>query len=736
MPHRGSILKVLFILISHTALAQTPSDTVIQADFPKEIIILPLLGKFDKLPDYKGTYNFSGKKSEVIKLDQSPLPLAAKYGRQIFAKVPGLFVYDMDGTGNQVNISTRGLDAHRGWEFNIRKDGVITNSDMYGYPASHYNIPMEAVERIELVRGTGSLQYGAQFGGMINYVNKAPDVNYPFSTEIYTSVGSFGLRSYHVNASGKAGKFRYFFWVNQKESDGYRSNSSSNFDAQNLSLFYDVNQKVKLKLELTRSYYLTKVPGALTDSLFAINPTTSTRSRNYYSPEIFVPSFKLNWKLGHYSDVEFISSAVLGSRNSVLFDRPANVPDTISSVTGDYVNRQVDIDTFNSFTNEFRYLLQFSLWGCQSTTAAGVQYMNNDLNRRQLGRGTAGSDYDLSLVQPGWGRDIHYKTQNIAAYVEQGFNWKEKFSFNLAARYENGKSIFDGSTIYYNEEAFKNTITHQFPLFGVSFQYQLNYGMEFYGGASQAYRPVILKDIIPGSTLEVVDKDLEDAKGYNAELGFRGKRGVLSWDVSGFYLSYQNRLGSLAFTDEVGNLVIYRTNIGDSETKGVEMFFQYKKNIIRKFGVEVFTSSSFMESKYVDATIRNGFQNIDVSGNYVESTPRWMSRNGLKFYGDKWKFGLLYSYVDESFADALNTVTPTRNAAAGLVPSYGLWDINGEWQIIPEISISANISNVLDKSYFTKRPQLYPGPGVWPSDGRSFLLTLKFSLNTKTFKKS
>ena len=61
MPHRGSILKVLFILISHTALAQTPSDTVIQADFPKEIIILPLLGKFDKLPDYKGTYNFSGK---------------------------------------------------------------------------------------------------------------------------------------------------------------------------------------------------------------------------------------------------------------------------------------------------------------------------------------------------------------------------------------------------------------------------------------------------------------------------------------------------------------------------------------------------------------------------------------------------------------------------------------------------------------------------------------------------
>jgi len=38
---------------------------------------------------------------------------------------------------------------------------------MYGYPASHFGLPMEAVERIELVRGTGALQYGAQFGGML-----------------------------------------------------------------------------------------------------------------------------------------------------------------------------------------------------------------------------------------------------------------------------------------------------------------------------------------------------------------------------------------------------------------------------------------------------------------------------------------------------------------------------------------------------------------------------------------
>lgn len=54
----------------------------------------------------------------------------------MFAKVPGVFVYDMDGTGNQINIATRGLDPHRGWEFNIGRNDALTNSDISGYPAN------------------------------------------------------------------------------------------------------------------------------------------------------------------------------------------------------------------------------------------------------------------------------------------------------------------------------------------------------------------------------------------------------------------------------------------------------------------------------------------------------------------------------------------------------------------------------------------------------------------------
>ncbi|WP_216641566.1 hypothetical protein [Pedobacter ginsengisoli] len=133
-------MKQIYIIalttfLSSAALAQNISSE--EAKKLKEVNINSISKQRDikRLDSIAGTYIFLGKKSEVIELTNKDLGLAEKYGRQVFSKIPGIFVYDMDGTGNQTNISTRGLDPHRGWEFNIRKDGVLTNSDMYGYPA-------------------------------------------------------------------------------------------------------------------------------------------------------------------------------------------------------------------------------------------------------------------------------------------------------------------------------------------------------------------------------------------------------------------------------------------------------------------------------------------------------------------------------------------------------------------------------------------------------------------------
>ena len=700
-------------------------------DTPKVQVLVPVFIEavrtpqdIQRLEPVKGTYIYAGKKTEVIDLTQRAVTLTEKYGRQIFAKIPGVFVYDMDGTGNQMNISTRGLDPHRGWEFNIRKDGVLTNSDMFGYPASHYNMPMEAVERIELVRGTGSLQYGAQFGGMLNYISKRPDSTKAFAYENINTVGSYGLVSTFNSALGKIGKFRYSTWYNKKWITGYRENSDAQYDAEAVSLFYDASKNLTFKFEWTHSNYITHLPGPLTDSMFLADPQMSTRERNYYNPDIHVPSVSMYWQISPSTKLQFTSSAVIGWRNSVMFDKPATTPDTISSATGTYASRQVDIDMFNSYTNELRVLKSYNLMQHASTFTAGVQYMNNDLHRRQLGKGSTGSDFDLELAVPGWGRDLHFKTTHLAAFVENRWVITDKFSVNVGARMEMGESNMSGIITYYPDSTLPNTIKHSFPLFGASAQYDISPYTNIYAGFSQAYRPVIFKDIIPASIYEYADKDLKDAYGYNAEIGYRGKWKMLKWDITGFYLQYNNRLGTIAETDTAGTLIIRRTNIGDSRTAGLEFFLQGDFELGQKALLSVFTSTSYMDAQYTDATIRSGSENVSVTGNKVESVPEIISRNGFTIKYSDYSFSALYSYTAESFADALNTVEPNASGSIGLVPAYQLLDLNITWQASRMIKLQLNANNVLDEQYFTKRPQFYPGPGIWPSDGRTFSATV------------
>ncbi|MBK9993313.1 MAG: TonB-dependent receptor [Saprospiraceae bacterium] len=182
------------------------------------------------------------------------------------------------------------------------------------------------------------------------------------------------------------------------------------------------------------------MPGPLTDSMFYADPTQSTRSRNYFNPIINVPSITLKWKISPKSKMQFVSSALIGTRNSILFDKPATIQDSINRITLQYENRQVDVDRFNSYTQELRYLQQFNIGNFTNHIAGGLQLMTNDLHRTQLGKGSRNSDFDLNLVDPIWGRDLHFKTQNIAAFVENNFEVTKNFSINVGARFETGES--------------------------------------------------------------------------------------------------------------------------------------------------------------------------------------------------------------------------------------------------------------------------------------------------------
>ena len=687
------LLFICLVILYGASYSQGQKDTARSLQLSEvNIVGQEQRNQVTRLPAISGTYIFDGKKSEVISLKTLDANITDKTGRQIFAKVSGVFVYDMDGAGNQMNIATRGLDPHRGWEFNIRKDGVITNSDMYAYPASHYSVPLESVDRIELVRGTGSLQFGAQFGGMLNYVSKQADTSKKLGFESYNTIGSFNLLSSYNAINGKLGKWKYYAYFAKKSRDGYRKNEHTDYEAQGVQLCYELNANLTLRADWARSYYLYRIPGPLTDALFQTDPTQSTRSRNYFSPTINIPSLNIKWKLADKTDVEITSSALIGTRNSVQFDKPATVMDSIVFSTYQYSPRQVDIDEFNSYTNELRILQSYKLGKHASHLAFGIQLMNNNMRRRQQGRGTTGSDYDLSLTNTTWGRDVYLNTRNTALFAENSFKLSEKLSINAGGRYESGTSQMSGVLIYYPTDKIPLELNRNFVLLGTSFSYKENSHIEFYGGWSQTYRPMIFKDLIPTDAFEKVDPNIRDADGYNAEIGTRGSYKFLKWDITAFALQYNHRFGSILQSDSFGNFYTYRTNVGNSLTKGIEFYIQANWTLTKDLNMTIYTSTTYMEGKYTSGIIKSGITNFNIEGNEIESVPRVISRNGWTIQYKKLSLSTLLSYTSRSFADPLNTEVPSANGAVGIVPAYTLLDMNASYKVSNHLTIKSSLT--------------------------------------------
>jgi Fe(3+) dicitrate transport protein len=169
--------------------------------------------------------------------------------------------------------------------------------------------------------------------------------------------------------------------------------------------------------------------------------------------------------------------------------------------------------------------------------------------------------------------------------------------------------------------------------------------------------------------------------------------------------------------------------VGNSFTKGLEIFIQGDWLLAKGTSLSVFTSTALADARYKNAIVKSGNANINIEGNRVESAPSVITRNGLTLRIYKVSVSALYSYTAKTFADALNTVQPPKaTGAVGLVPAYGLLDINAAVRISKNLELKMTINNATNRQYFTKRPLFYPGPGIWSSDGRNGSITVAIRL--------
>ena len=687
-----------------------------------------------RLREVEGTAIFAAKKSEVIVPDKLVANLATNNARQIYARVPGLNIWENDGGGLQLSIGGRGLDPNRTTNFNVRQNGYDISADALGYPESYYTPPTEAVQRIQLVRGAASLQYGTQFGGLLNFELRAPVADRKVAVTSRQTVGSFGFFNSFNSVSGTVGKLSYYTFAQYKRADGWRPNS--HFDSKNFyaDVRYQASENLKIGVQYTHMDYLAQQPGGLSDAQFAQNARQSNRERNWFSVDWNLFNVNADWKVSPRSNINLLAFGLVASRQSLGFR-----PNRVATEDNDGYERDLIIGQFRNWGLEARYLTRYRAAGHDGVLLFGTRFYSG-FNHSQQGPGPTGRAADFTFEQPDRliTYDYRFPNKNVAVFAENIFYLNDKWSVTPGVRYEYIRTTADGfygniirdlagniSAVARTNEVRVNP--RGFVLAGIGVSYKPSEVLEAYGNFSQNYRSITFSDMRISNPSAVIDPNLQDEKGFSADLGLRGeKNGLLTYDVSIFALNYGNRIGEVQTYNAADQVLRNRTNVGRALILGLETYGELELTRLwqpqaGRVQWSAFGNLGLIRGRYVASAIPG------VQGNQVEFVPTVNLKTGTRAGYGPFKASLQLSYLSDQFTDATNATDGGFSAVVGRIPAYQLLDLSLSWEH-RWLKLEGSVNNLTDVRYFTRRAIAYPGPGIIPSDGRSFFLTAQVKI--------
>ena len=672
------------------------------------------------LPERYGALLLTGKKTEVILVDSMGANAAQNVARQVLGRVPGLVVAETEGSGFPSNgIAIRGLNPTQSIEMNVRQNGVGIAADPYGYPEVYYLPPLESVERVEIIRGAGGLQFGTQLGGVVNYVMRRGDASRPFAIAAQQTAGSDGVNNLFASSGGGAGSVRWFGAVQRKSQDGWRPNS----DLLQTTSYASVSAALTPALSATLDYSALRnrihMPGGLSDEQYEAGARQSFRARNWLASPWNVTSATLAWSPGRNTRVESVTSYLRSSRSLVWRneDGGPGALDTVDPATGDFTNREVQREGFRNVTEELRVRTDYHVLGVSSTIAAGARWFDGRMQRQGGGEGTTGADFDLSL-EPGttYGYDLRFTTRNVAGWFENAVHLGTRLSVAPGLRLEALRSTVSG----YSDTTFAPQARSRIiPLAAIGATWLASATTSVYANASQAYRPLDYSVLTPIGSVSRIDPALRDARGISLDLGWRGTAADdrIRFDAGLFRLANRDRVGLRTHTAADGTVFTERTNVANSVHQGIESYLEVTP-IADTEGIGTLTV--FNSLALTDAHYTTG----EVAGNRVEYAPRMVERVGITVARGRYSGTLLTSHTSSSFGDADNTVR-SSDAVVGVIPSYSVLDLSGAATLTDGWRVEAGVNNLTGRSYFTRRTDEYPGPGIIPSLGRGVYITLR-----------
>ena len=643
-------------------------------------------------------------------------------GNEMLRAVPGVYVQDEEGIGLRANIGIRGLDPDRSRTVLMLEDGVPVSLNPYGEPELYYTPPIDRMQRIEVLKGSGSVVHGPQtIGGVINFVTPDPPLSPEAGLTVFGGAGGFFKGAAHAggtwNTAGillaavhrRANDFR---GLNFMQTDVLLKSTVS-LGARDV-----MGLKVGVYTEQSNATYV-----GLTDSLYRADPLA------YPNADDLLTVRRLTGSLSHERQ------AVSGGRIRTVLYAYTTTRDW-SRQDYSYSPAGATIVPANSTGNRDR---SFDVAGVESRIRrptslgrleSGVRVHAEWARDRMINGATA-------TARSGSIRDDEARSGlAFAAFAQHEFAVSPRVQLTPGVRAEHfrfsrnvlrtrvRRETATGPTRLPEDVDIRTSddITAIVPGIGIS--YFAGPSATLFAGVHRGFAPPRTKDafvlsdpVLPPEQQvpEPVSLQLDSEKSWNVEVGARTRpaRNV-TLDVTAFVLAFSNQIITpSASAGSVAQAAL--ANQGATRHAGAEAALEVNWNAVGAVRLPVRTSvqytyahARFSKDRFIVA----GGDTVNVNGNALPYAPRHRIGVGVSL-DDVRGFDLRLdgSYVTEQFADNFETREGSANGRTGVIPGYDVWNVSASYRVRGGATVVAAVKNLFDNTYIaSRRPEgIKPG---------------------------
>lgn len=656
-------------------------------------------------------------------------------GNEVFKLVPGVNVQEEEALGLRANIGVRGLDPDRSRTVLVLEDGVPVALAPYGEPEMYYTPPIDRMERVEIIKGSGSILFGPQtVGGVINYVTPEPPATPQGRVEVLGGSGRFALA--HLTYGGRWNGAGAHASLLRRQAADIRGLFFDQTDATvKTTLELGPNDVAGFKLsaydENSNATYV-----GLTDSIFRANPAFYAAPDDRLRLQRYAVSLSHEHRFGGGSALQ---TAVYGYHTTRDWQRQ----DYSYTASGNnYVWR-------NSTGNRDR---SFDVVGVEPRFRAshGLGELEGGVRghyeraRDQLINGRT------STSRTGEIRDDEIRTgYAFAAFAQNRFQLSDRLRVTPGLRLEyfayerhilrtrvrrevrDSTGAVIGATRLPEDVDLRSgdDLFEIIPGIGVS--WIASDRATVFAGAHRGFAPPRVKDALiyaderlpPGQQPgDPVSLQLDAEKSWNLELGTRSRPldGV-SLEATLFYLDFSNQIIEPSLSaGAVAQAAL--ANQGETNHRGFEGALGVDwglGGLITRWAVSLRTELryTYSEARFSNHRLMvNGLgDTVDIKGNRLPYAPRHIVAVSTTLaLPDRFSLKLDGIRVSEQFADNFETRTASANGRNGLIPAHTVWNATGTFTIPgTELRLEGTVKNLLGTTYIASRRPEGIKPGLF-----------------------